>query len=135
MFIGQTIVAENYDDNEGGGLQAFATDVFTPWFPREGDAATFYLEILSIAASYSGGNSTPTVRLEVHTKNSEDADAPGSQSVANSSASTTGLVSARASSLKELVRLKFRLSDLGSSISARTFQAVIRPLQPAWETN
>jgi len=54
MLIGQTILADD----------AAATTVYSPWFPRRGNAATFVLEVIVA--------STATVTVTMQTKNSED---------------------------------------------------------------
>lgn len=107
MIIGVTI---------HNGLTAYS-----PWFPRQGDAATFAAECIGV----SGATNTITVQ----TKNMDEADsaATGSSTIALSSAGTSTV---RVASLKELVRFKYVVTGTNSYDWIH-----FRVLAPSWETN
>ena len=115
MIIGETICAVN----------AAATTVYSPWFPRQGNAATFVLEVIAEANSAK-------VEVTVQTKNSEDAD-PGTSAAGTSfSQSGAGTKKNRNYNFKELVRFKVEVS---TTVIGTVAWAHFRMLNPAWETN
>lgn len=120
MIIGETICA----------VSEQTTVVYSPWFQRQGNAATFVLDVID-ASTPTGGSADPTVTVTVQTKNSEDVD-PGSPATGGTFAQTgAGRQEHRNSNFKELVRFKFEVSTSASGIAWSHF----RMLNPAWETN
>lgn len=111
MIIGQTLL--------GSG-----SDYFSPWFPRQADAANFSAQIVAI-----GGTGTLTV--VVQTKNTTDVD-PGTN-IANGTFTGTaaGVISTSSTvtGLKELVRFKYNVNNLAGAF------AHFRVLPPAWQAN
>lgn len=118
MIIGETVCAR--------GEQA--TVVYSPWFQRLGNAATFILDVIAS----SGSNCTVTVLVQ--TKNSEDADpAPGGGGAAGGTFNQVGAgpEEHRNFNFKELLRFEFTVAASGSDIEWAHF----RMLNPSWETN
>lgn len=118
MIIGDTI---------GAPPSPASTVVYSPWFSRQGDAATFALQIIEI----DGAN----VSLDVQTKNTDDAD-PGASATVDGTAisnqtSTSTPHEVRYTGFEELVRFKYTVKGTGSSMGF----AHIRMLNPAWEVN
>ena len=113
MLIGQTIMVNG----------TAITTVFSPWFLRQGNAATFGIEILAA----SNGKVTVTVQ----TKNSEDPD-PGSPATGGTFLqSGVGRNTGRNHDLDELVRYKLEVQGLASGDGFAHF----RMLEPIWEHN
>jgi hypothetical protein len=134
MFIGQTLATENYDD--GGGVTARTATVYTDWFPRLGNAATFAFEVIFISDPDGSGDSTPTIKMTIQTKNLIDYDGGSGQSdVGNVTATDVGVGTKYGENLLELVRLKFEFYDDGGAPSERVMVTTFRALEPAWVTN
>jgi hypothetical protein len=114
MLIGQTVFAP-----------ATGTTYYGPWFARQGDALTAVLEVID-------GMGTFSLKIEVQTKNNEDADSSaatlsGSKTV--SSVTTDQLSVSRA---KELVRYKFTASGDGEGTDSWIH---FRTNSPIWQPN
>lgn len=141
MFIGQTLTAENaYDESGTPTITANQSIVYTPWFPRGGDAGQFTTEVIAISQPSNDGSnmSRPTLEMTVETKNSEQKDsAATSKGSASLDTSPADMVveASNASGLLELVRVKFRLYDSDGASILRTYYAVFRLLNPSWVTN
>ncbi len=94
---------------------------YGPWFPRQGDAATFVCETVFA--------NSPTAKVYIETKNSADADpsAGGTELAVSNTAGASSYV--RVTALKELVRYRYSI--------AGTVDKWIhcRMLEPCWETN
>ena len=109
MIIGQTIFKS-------------ATSYYSPWFPRQGDAATFAAQSVAISA-------TGTLKVVIETKNLEDVDT-AAVALGTITLSTTTPGTVRVSGLKELVRFRYDMTG-----SASTDWSHFRVLPPAWEAN
>ena len=112
MIIGVTI---------HNGLTAYS-----PWFPRQGNAATFAMEVIGISGA--------TLTVTVHTKNTEDADNSGTQAATGGSFSAVTTAPQqpvkRNYDLKELVRFQYVVTG------SNAYDWVhFRMLPPAWEKN
>lgn len=116
MIIGQTI---------------FAGTFFSPWFPRQGDAAVFSGEVIAF-------NGASTLSIFVQTKNLEETDTQAGTLTSGSMVwdatsiavkTTGGGTPVAASGAKELVRFKYVLS------AASGYWAHLRVLPPAWQQN
>lgn len=94
MLIGETIVAKS------GGNRSY----FTPWFARQGDAATSTIEVIALSRSTQ-------VLVEVYEKNSETTGDGAVNSTGSKVAKPTGTFSFRNTALKELVRYRITLQD------------------------
>ena len=103
--------------------------VFSPWFPRGGDNVTATLEVVEISSA--------TLKVELFTKNSEDAgngsNADSAGTPISISATATGRTSATWSqpttstvSIKEMVRYKFTVTGTGTN------WVLFRMLPPVW---
>ena len=129
MILGQTIFT---------GSDGSTEDYYTPWFPANGNYATFVLEILNITQNTS-------VVIETQTKNSEQDDQWGSdanQSWAGGTTWTTvgmhtfnagktlGATGTTNYGLLELVRFKISVSAGGSQGLAN-----VRMLAPSFQTH
>jgi hypothetical protein len=140
MFIGQTLTAENVN-TDGSTVVSDESIVYSPWFPRGGNAGTIATEILVISRAATDGSSSSTPKLEmtVQTKNTDQADSAATDKGSAESASTGAMKvePSVATGLLELVRIKFRLYDSESinPFLPRTFYVVFRALNPSWETN
>lgn len=112
MIIGQTVFSGTY---------------FSPWFPRQGDAALFSGEVVA-----AGG---ATLTLGIQTKNREDPDQNTITTASTGTiASTTGLGAGvvgtvTGTGLKELVRFAY------VSVGTTTQWVHFRVLPPAWRMN
>ncbi|MCA9309882.1 MAG: hypothetical protein KDA21_01680 [Phycisphaerales bacterium] len=113
MIIGQTIVAE---DQTG-------TTVYTPWFPRQGDACRSTLDVIAISASGQ-------FDVDMQTKNSEDTDATTPSSMGDTS-NATSTTTFNCSGAKELCRYKITLQH---SSGTGTVYGHFRMLSPSWLT-
>jgi hypothetical protein len=113
MIIGQTLMGSS-------------SNYFSPWFPRQGDAAVFSAQIIAIS-----GTSTLTVVVE--TKNTTETDASASQpangTFSGTSASVITSGSTAVSGLDELVRFKYTVNNAASAFCH------FRVLPPAWQRN
>ena len=99
------------------------SSLYSPWFPRGGDAAVFTLEVISINGL--------TLTWVVETKNSEDANSAASTVGSAVTATTTGLkYTATLTGFEELVRFRY---DTGSSASMDWVH--FRALNPSWAYN
>jgi len=110
MIIGESIATE--------------TTTFSPWFERQGDAGTFFIQIMQRMPDCD-------VVGTVQTKNKEDADSAATSAGSFGTLSTTGTHSVRATSLKELVRIRMVVAD-GSEGESWVH---LRVMPPSWETN
>ena len=115
MFAGQWIWSHQRD------LSQVVTELYSPWFPREGDNAIFTMEI--IAKLNLASASTSTMVVDVYHKEAEDTG-NGVLAVSNIYASPIGpaddkgfFVSAPIENLKEMVRFKYRM-DCNSFVAA-----------------
>jgi len=137
MWIGQTLAAENFDQGSGGTLQAWPSTAYTPWIPRGGDVGHFTVDVSQLSPSRTdgmGSDSTPQLTMTVQTKNYDEADSSAAEPA--STTTSTGVATLEASGLKELVRLKFTLTDATSPTEvARVYCACFRALRPSWERN
>ncbi len=116
MFIGQTIVAE---DSTNGST------VFSPWFPRNGDAVTSTVEVIAFS-------STGTLTISILDKNSDQTgDAPNAAVGSFDAITAVGTSSKRVSGLRELVRYKINLKRASGT---GTIYAHLRMLAPSWES-
>ena len=122
MFIGQTLVAENYTDPDdpSGGVVAHPSVVYTPWMPRGGNSGQFAMEVLALSWQETvGSSSLPQLTMSVQTKNSEADDSSptplGSVTVTNATANSLGVKTVDVTSCLELVRCKFELTDTATS--------------------
>ena len=101
---------------------SYPHSVYSPWMPREGNAATFSVETISTtdASSYN---------FTIQHKNLADADSAATDLV-SATAFTSGVKSVNGSGAKELVRYQVTTVDAVNS-DMLTF----RYLPPQWETN
>ena len=113
MLIGQTLMADD----------AAVTVAYSPWFSRQGNSATFVLEVI---ASYDA-----QVSAVIQTKNTDDTDA-GATSLTPVTKTGVGRAEIRNSGFDELVRYKFEVSTAGAATEG---YAHCRMLDPIWETN
>lgn len=91
-----------------GQSLASGTTAYSPWLDRESDEAQFYLEIIGLMSG---------VKLDVtlqHKKRTE-ADSAATTAATFTQITTTGVKDKAASSLKELVRFKYVVTDSGSA--------------------
>jgi hypothetical protein len=99
--------------------------VFSPWFPRQGDNATFTIETVE-------QNGNPTLSVSAFTKNSEDAgdgsDADGGTSLTASTTAGERDSDTWAQKFKELVRYEFTITTSSGSGEWILF----RMLPPVW---
>ena len=107
------------------------TTTYSKWFPRSGDAATFFVEVLTSTVNADG-----QFNVTVQTKNTEDDDSsPAAWNfptiLMQTLPTTVKVWSLRVEELKELVRFKF---DWDVGTPAGVF-AHFRMLPPAWEFN
>lgn len=109
MIIGQTL--------------ASTATVYSPWFERLGDSATFYLDII---AAYAGVK----LDVDIQYKKRTEADSAATTVASFTQITSTGLASKSASALKELVRFKFIVTDGGTK---RWIHFQVMP--PIWATN
>jgi len=120
LAIGQTLLVGSFD-----GVR-----FYSPWFLREGNAATMTVEIIAMSGSVSP---TATLTVRVQTKNSEDADPAQGGGLASGThtltANALGVESGRSHSYKELIRFEYAVT--GSAGGWVHF----RMLSPAWELN
>lgn len=114
MIIGQTILASD----------AGATTVYSPWFPRDGNSATFVLDVL---VSWDSA-----VDVTVQTKNSQEADPGTPASGGTISITGTGRAENRNYDFKEWVRFKYEVNVVPGKTEGF---AHCRMREPAWETN
>lgn len=124
MLIGQTLILLPAGDSY---VECLGT-----WMPRQGDAATFTLEVLNFGADNSGN---PRIVLDILEKNLDDTGGGSAKSVvAGSNARTgVGLATFRVDTCKELVRYRVRLSTQGVPIGSWVAHAHFRVLSPSWE--
>ena len=90
-----------------GQSLASTQTVYSPWVDRMSSEARFYLDIIAVMSG---------VRLDVviqHKKRTE-ADSAASTIATCTQITTTGIKEVSASSLRELVRFKFTVTDAGS---------------------
>jgi len=97
---------------------------YSPWFPRQGNAATFSCEVTEINGA--------TLTITIETKNEEDADndVQASADFSGISSATSDPATKRMSDLRELVRFKYKVVGV-----ANTDWVHFRMLNPVWETN
>jgi len=101
------------------GQTTDGTEVYSPWFPRQGDNARFTLEVVAVSSA--------TLKVEVFTKNSEDAgDGTIVSGVSATSTTVERKVFEAEGGLEELVRYKFTVTD------AVTKWVLFRMLRPVW---
>lgn len=113
-LIGQTVLG---DDNLP------AATYYSPWFPRQSDAATFFLQTLFVSTNGQ-------VIVTIQNKNETDADSSATTAATFSTASSVGTIEKAASSLKELIRFKYAVSA-----SSGTAWLHIRMMPPMWQPN
>ena len=83
--------------------------IFSPWFPRGGDNAIFSLDVIDV-------DGTPSLAVDIFTKNSEDTGEGAMTGISFSMTGTTaGVTTTRLESTKtngmlELVRYQFKLT-------------------------
>jgi len=99
------------------------TKVYSPWFPRQGDNAIMTLEVVAVSGA--------TIKVEVLTKNSEDAGdgtiVTGVTGDADITASTVGRSDGEWDQvLEELVRYKFTVTNTTEK------WVLFRMLPPVW---
>jgi hypothetical protein len=134
MLLGQALVAENYDD--GTGVAVYEAVSYTPWISRQADSGLFGLEITFLSPAHTSNGSIPAVTMYVQTKNRDEADSAATTAASSEFTSSGVQTPVQASGLKELVRLKFKLSDVtGSAPVERAYNAGLRPLRPSWKPN
>jgi hypothetical protein len=106
----------------GQSLLGFVGSYYSPWFPRQGNAAMFAAECIA------HGNSG-SLQFAVQTKNKEEVDA--SATVLGSSAwMDTGVIATySATGLLELVRFAYKVGP------HETGWVHFRMLPPAWQMN
>lgn len=115
MFIGQTIVAEN----------TTGTTVYTPWFPRQGDAFTSSVEVIAFS-------STGNLVISILDKDPDQTgDAPNAAVGSFDTITGVGTPSKRVSGLRPLVRYKIVLQRASGT---GTIYATLRMLAPSWES-
>lgn len=90
-----------------GQSLASGTTAYSPWLDRESDEAVLYLDII---ARMSGVKLDVTIQ---HKKRTE-ADSAATTAATFAQITTTGVKEQAASGLKELVRLKYVVTDSGS---------------------
>lgn len=116
MIIGTTLLAKS----------PAVTVVYSPWFPRRGDAMTFVLDVIAI--------DNATIEVSVYTKNSEDIDpgvlASGSAIAENAPTGTAGAI-ARVFGLEEWLRFRYEVT---ADMDPDGF-VHFRMREPSWETN
>ncbi len=104
------------------GQGSEGTQVFSPWFPRQGDNARMTLEVVAISGA--------TIKVEVFTKSSEtdgDGSLAGTSGTDKIERTTAGRETYEWSgNLNELVRYKFTVTD------ATTKWVLFRMLPPVW---
>lgn len=99
---------------------------YSPWFPRQGNAATFALELIAQSAANIG------ITVTVWTKNQEDKDSSATQITTSTlEKASVGVASAYFKGFKELVRFKYVVKNGTASGDWATYQM----LNPSWETN
>jgi len=108
MIIGQTVFG-------------FTGTYYSPWFPRQGDAAVFAAEVIANGVSGS-------LMFQIESKNREQTDAAGSV-VGSSVLFSSGIGTFSGSGLLELVRFGYRINPAG------TGWVHFRVLPPAWRMN
>jgi hypothetical protein len=145
MFIGQTLVAENYQDDSVEELIIVnPSTVYVPWMPRGGNDGEFSFEVIAISNRIQIGTgpvtalSEPELTIAIFTKNSEEVDDDVNQDVSGASqtVNSPGIVKIAANDLKELVRIRYVLTDTaGADEMLRTYYAILRALAPSWVTN
>ena len=108
MIIGQTVFA--------------AGSYYSPWFPRQGDAATFACESIAVNGA--------TLAITVQHKNMDTADSGATTAGTFSSITTATTTTQRVTALLELVRFKYVLTGADN-----TKWIHFRMLSPSWETN
>ena len=117
MIIGTTLLAKS---------SSAATVVYSPWFPRRGDAMTFVLDVISI--------DNATIDVSAYTKNSQSIDpgtAASGTSISETATTGTAPASARVNDLLEWVRFKYEVTaDPGTDGFVH-----FRMREPSWETN
>lgn len=113
-FIGQSVLCTNVEDQ---------TVYYGPWFPRQSDAATFFLEVMHLSANAQ-------MQVIVQHKNEEDADSSATTVATFSTASSVGTYGQAATGLKELVRFKYVGTSAGTSDWMH-----FRMLPPMWQPN
>ncbi len=116
-------------NSPGGSL----VEVYSPWFPREGDLGRFTLEVVDIDNNHV--NATMQLTVAAFTKNREDtgngSNAIGATSIVRTTAgrSTSEWVSTSSTGFKELVRYKFTFQNAGEEGGG---WVLFRMLPPAW---
>ena len=121
MLIGQTISALEGENNE--------TTVYTPWFPRQGDATTTTVEVIAIS-----DDSKFTVQAQ--TKDSEEVDSALTDLtpvVAIADTTSPLIQSARQTAFQELARYKITLEATKTAASGASLYCHFRVLAPQWE--
>ena len=99
---------------------------YTPWYERQGDAGTFMIEVIAFMANAHAS-------AWVQNKNKEDADSAATIATGGtfSDIAAVGVHMQRATSLKELVRLRMEVKD---SLDGDSWMH-LRIVNTAWETN
>ncbi len=105
------------------GAGGDGAEVFSPWFPRQGDNAICTLEVVRISGA--------SIQVELFTKNSEDTGDGALVTPASGTGDITRTTVGRESNeweggLEELVRYKFTVAD------ATTKWVLFRMLPPVW---
>lgn len=92
-------------------------EIFSPWFPKNGDKARFSVEIVATTGS--------PFSVDIFTKDSETVGGGSSAGTLLSAGTATGITTSEVSSLKELVRYQFTVQDAQGWVLFRT-------LSPVW---
>ena len=96
---------------------------YTPWFPREGNAATFVFDIIGISDDAS-------VTVSIMHKDYENDDSAEALVVAFAGVNKRGVYTERGSGVKQLLRCEVAVSG------AYNYDWIhFRMLRPSWERN
>ena len=98
---------------------------YSPWFPRQGNAATFSLELIAQSSASIG------ITVTVETKNQDEKDSSADPVTGTLQTDDIGVVSLRFEGFLELVRFKYVVKGGATLEDWGHFQM----LNPSWETN
>ncbi|MFO1052760.1 MAG: hypothetical protein U1F36_11145 [Planctomycetota bacterium] len=113
-LIGQTMLG---DDNLP------AATYYSPWFPRQSDAATFFLQTLFVSTNGQ-------VIVTIQHKNQTDPDSAATTAGTFSTASSVGTIEKAVSGLQELIRFKYAVAATSGTAWLHT-----RMMPPMWQPN
>lgn len=119
MLLGTTILAAIVDFNP------VDTVVYTPWFPRRGDALTSSCDILVLQ-----NDSKVQVAL-MHKDPDETGGGTVNSATGTTSATSVGVITFTNTGCKLLVRYRITLTSV-AAVESATLYAHLRMLVPAW---